>query len=71
MKNQDFKVHGYFGLSNYGGLEVMLNDSNDAIIYRWYGKVARRWQEIKYTRRGDAYFVRHGRRYYLKDFMRA
>ncbi len=29
-----------------------------------------RWQEVKYTRKGDAYIVHYGRRYRLDEFMR-
>lgn len=32
---QEFKVHGVIGISNTGGIEVMLNRSNDGVYYRF------------------------------------
>lgn len=52
------------------GIEIVLSDSNDGVLYKWYDKICRRWQEIKYTMRGRAYFTIYGRRYYLDEFMR-
>ena len=57
-------------LSNWGGVEIMVNNFCDAVIYRWYGKVAQRWQEIKYNSKGEPFFTIQGRRYYLSEFMR-
>ena len=34
----------------------------------FYG--ANRWQEIKYTMKGNPYIVHYGRRYHLGEFMR-
>ena len=70
MKTKDFKPVAGLCLSNYGGVEIMLNDFCDAVIYSWYGKVARRWQEIKYNVAGAPYFTIYGRRYYLSEFLR-
>lgn len=70
MEAKDFKPCAGMALSNLGGIEIMLNDSNDAVFYSWYGKVARRLQEIKYTGSGEPYFKVYSRRYYLRDFMR-
>ena len=70
MKTKDFKPVAGLCLSNYGGVEIMLNDFFFFVIYSWYGKVARRWQEIKYNVAGDPYFTIYGRRYYLSEFLR-
>lgn len=53
-----------------GGIEIMLNDSGDAAIYRWFGKMAQRWQEIKYTLTGRPYITVASRRYHLDEFMK-
>lgn len=71
---KDFKPCGSLTISNCGGIEVEINNCGDIIRYRWsYGnpkeKVSR-WQEIKYSAKGRAYFVSKRRRYYLDEFMR-
>ena len=70
MKASEFKAHGYYTISNLGGIEVMFSQSNDGVIYRLFGKVAQRWQEVKYTNEGRPYFVAHKKVYYLDDFMK-
>lgn len=70
MKAKDFKPCGGMALSNSGGIEIMLNDTNDAIIYSWYGNIAKRWQKIKFTKAGHAYFTVYGQRFYLIDILR-
>ena len=70
MKANEFKSHASYTISNLGGIEVMLSQSNDGVIYRLFGKVAQRWQEVKYTNEGRPYFVAHKTVYYLDEFMR-
>ena len=70
MKANEFKAHASYTICNGGGIEVMLNKSNDEVIYRLFGKVAKRWQELKYTNEGRPYFVAHKTVYYLDEFMR-
>lgn len=70
MKVSDFRVDGVMALTNSGGVEVMLNDSGDAAIYRWFGKLAQRWQEIKFTLKGRPYITIANRRYHLDEFMK-
>ena len=70
MKNEEFICHGYLTLSNLGGIEIMINPTGESIIYKWYGKISRRWQEIKYSTSGRAFFRVYNRRYYLDQFMR-
>lgn len=74
MEKKEFKPTGYYCVSNCGGIECEINWCGDGVRYRWtYGnpkeKVSR-WQEIKYTAKGRAYFVCNRRRYYLDEFMR-
>ena len=70
MKASEFKSDGFYSICNNGGIEVMLSQSNDGVIYRRYGKIAQRWQEIKYTNDGRPYFVARKTKYYLDEFMR-
>ena len=70
MKASDFKAHGYCNICNGGGIEVMFSQSNDGVIYRLFGKVAQRWQDIKYTNDGRPYFVARKTVYYLDEFMK-
>lgn len=70
MKANKFKADGYYTICNNGGIEVMFSQSNDGVIYRLFGKVAQRWQELKYTNEGRPYFVAHKTVYYLDEFMR-
>lgn len=70
MKKEDFKPCGYLTICNLGGIEVMINNSGDAVIYSWFGKVARRWQPIKQSAKGRDYFTINNKRYYLDEFMR-
>lgn len=39
MKHKDFVVHAGITLTNTGGIEIMLNRSNDGVYYRFnYGQ---------------------------------
>jgi hypothetical protein len=39
MKHSEFKPHAFITLSNFGGIEIMLNRSNDGLFYRFnYGQ---------------------------------
>ena len=70
MKAKEFRTDGYFTICNNGGIEVMFSQSNDGVIYRLFGRVAQRWQEIKYTNDGRPYFVARKTKYYLDEFMK-
>ena len=70
MKKEDFKPCGCLAICTSGGVEVMINDSGDAVIYSWFGKIARRWQPIRQSAKGRDYFTIYNRRYYLDEFMR-
>ena len=69
-KKEIFKPVAGLCLSNFGGVEIMLNNFCDAVLYSWYGKVARRWQSVKYNKNGDPFFTVYGRRFYLNEFIR-
>ena len=75
MEKKEFKATGYYCISNWGGIECEINSPGDGVRYRWsYGNPEKekvsRWQEIKYSAKGRAYFVCKRRRYYLDKFMR-
>jgi len=39
MLHNEFTPHAFITLSNYGGIEIMLNRSNDGVFYRFnYGQ---------------------------------
>lgn len=84
MLQNEFTPHGFITLSNYGGVEIMLNRSNDGVFYRFnYGQDNIQKEhiyeaEIEYTEDGEA-FINHqhlgdkqpnGTRYYLSEAMR-
>lgn len=69
MKNDKFTAHAVCPLFNDGGIEIMISKKNDEVIYRYFGKIAKRWQEIKYTNSGRPFFRVYGRVYYIDQFM--
>jgi hypothetical protein len=80
MTHQEFKPHAYITLTNCGGIELMLNRSNDGVYYRFsYGQDDFDSDEIfeaeiEYDQDGDAYFLHEGSEghttYYLNEAMR-
>ena len=70
-KKQEFKVHGYLGTGNWGGLEVEIDEAGERIRprERANGK-PERWRKIYFNRDGSMYFIRHGLRWRLDEFMR-
>ena len=67
---KDFKPHGYLTLTNYGGIEIEINRTNESVRYRYFGEIGRKPCKISYTNKGRAYFRVHRRRYYLDEFIR-
>ena len=67
-----FKTHGFKSLSNFGGIEIMLSDTNscEAVKVRFYGDCNNRWHRIYYNLSGVPYFRFRGRRWRLDEFMR-
>lgn len=76
MESNEFKSQAAITLSNYGGIEIMFNRSNDAVFYRFnYGQDLKEAQiyerEILYSpKTGQPYFDHFGTRYYLNDAIR-
>lgn len=80
MTNAEFKPHAYITESNSGGIEIMLNRSNDGLYYRWnYGQndlvnTEIFEAEIQYDQEGEAYFIHHAnfidRIIYLNEAMK-
>lgn len=74
METINFKPCGEITLSNGDKVEIMFNETSDAVIYSKNGKVAKRWSRVKFSRGGDkrrglAYFTAFGKRFYFKDFV--
>ena len=69
MKANEFKAAAYYTICNYGGIEVMVNQYENKVIYKYFGSVAQRWQPIKYTKEGRTYFVVYKTKYYLDEFV--
>ena len=69
-KSINFVPDGYRTVSNMGGIEIMINNFGDGIIYKYFGKMAKRWQQVKFTATGRAYFTINGKREYLENYMR-
>lgn len=67
MTNNEFKLHAVITLSNMGGVEIMLNNSNDGVYYRFnHGQDNLHNEEIfeaeilyseEEEREGEAYFI--------------
>lgn len=80
MKANTFQVHAFITLSNTGGIEIMLNSSEDGVYYRWnYGQPLDDEEiyeaEILFDQDGEAYFIHVGvndvhTSYYLNQAMR-
>lgn len=71
MKTKDeFKPCGYLAVSNMGGIEIEINDAGDAVRFRMYNGNVSHWQEIKFDKHGDTYFMAYSNRYYLNQFMK-
>ena len=70
----DYKPVGVLPLCNYGGLAIMeIEHGIDDYVYVMdnYGEYKNLTKNvIKYSRKGNPYFIRRGQRYYLSEFMR-
>ena len=68
-----FKPHGYITLSNWGGIEVMIDESGDGVHYRFsFGSPDEEIldAEIEYDKEGNAFFRHAKTKYYLSEVMR-
>lgn len=70
----DFTAQAQLTTSNFGGMEIELDDSGDGLRYRWNqsGKPDEAVEaEIEYDTDGEPYFkTAEGESYFLSDFMR-
>jgi hypothetical protein len=81
MNNTEFTPHAHIALSNSGGIEIMLNRSNDGVYYRFVNcnvlKEAKIYEkEILYSyplndeEESRPYFKHGHTRYYLDEAMK-
>lgn len=65
-KITSFKSHAYKSISNFHGMEIMLNDTGEAVSYRYTDDLPGdliTTTEIQYDQDGDPYF----REYHLDN----
>ena len=67
---KSFKPSAALALCNWGGIEIELNHTGEAVKYRYLGKIGRRACQIQYTTTGRAFFRIRNERYYLDEFIR-
>lgn len=71
MDEKEFTPTGYYTVSNSQSVEVQIADSGDAVRYRDVDVLNEtqckpsKWQEVKFSKRGRAYFFAHSHRVYL------
>lgn len=71
MNEKEFIPTGYYVVSNSQSVEVQITDSGDAVRYRDVDALNEtqrkpsKWQEIKFSKGGRAYFFMHSHRVYL------
>ena len=65
-----FSPNAALAICNWGGIEIEINETGEAVKYRYFGKIGRRACQIQYTTTGQAFFRAKNRRYYLDEFMR-
>ena len=51
---KEFKPHGYLSISNWGGIEIEINGTNESVLYRYFGEIGRKPCKISYTSKGRA-----------------
>ena len=67
---KSFEPSAALTISNLGGIEIEINETGEAVKYRYFGKIGQRACMIQYTTAGRAYFRIRNRRYYLDEFTR-
>lgn len=67
---KSFRPIAACALCNWGGIEIEINETGEAVKYRYFDKIGRRACQIQYTATGRAFFRARNRRYYLDEFMR-
>lgn len=69
---KDRVVNGVYGMSNWGGIEVSLQDGSDEVYYRFNFGDPGKWRKVKIyeTTAGRFYFRANGKRIYFDQIMR-
>ena len=67
---KSFIPHAALAVCNWGGIEIEINETGEAVKYRYFGKIGRRACKIQYTTAGRAFFRIRNERYYLDEFTR-
>ena len=67
---KSFTPFAALAICNWGGIEIEINETGEAVKYRYFDKIGRRACQIQYTTAGRAFFRARNRRYYLDEFMR-
>lgn len=76
MTPEEFKAHGAKHLTNTGGIEIMFNESQDGVYYRYvYGQDLSKEPiyeaEIQHDAEGEPYFMNHHQEAdYLSEYLR-
>ena len=65
---KSFKPFAALAVCNLGGIEIEINETGEAVRYRYFGKIGRRACMIQYTTTGRAFFRIRNQKYYLKKF---
>lgn len=68
--NNTFEPHAYLTVCNWGGIAIQINETGEAVRYKYLDNKPSRWCRIYYTAAGRAFFRARKRRYYLDEFMR-
>ncbi len=70
----DRVAHGVLPLSNFGGLEISLDDGTEQIFWRYNYGTPGKWHRAKLyypvTDNGRFYFIVRGRRIHLDEILR-
>ena len=71
---KSFEPSAVLVICNWGGIEIEINETGEAVKYRYFGKnfskIGRRACQIQYTTAGRAFFRIRNQRYYLDEFTR-
>ena len=65
-----FEPSAALAVCNWGGIEIEINETGEAVKYRYFGKIGQRACKIQYTTTGRAFFRIRNQRYYLDEFTR-
>ena len=67
---KSFKPSAALAISNWGGIEIEIDETGEAVKYRYFGKIGRRACQIQYTTTGREFFRIRNQRFYLDEFTR-